>query len=132
MNNSISLHEFEAAFIGLMATNGLTPESSILQYERIIRFSADKNRSKKDEWYWCVNGLSERENVYFYGVYGSWSAGTKFEYNSWKEQRLDERDIQEFRRIHKERREEVRKAFEEQHESAAKKAKKQAKRRKHG
>ena len=124
MNNSISLHEFEAAFIGLMATNGLTPESSILQYERIIRFSADKNRSKKDEWYWCVNGLSERENVYFYGVYGSWSAGTKFEYNSWKEQRLDERDIQEFRRIHKERREEVRKAFEEQHESAAKKAKK--------
>src|SRR3990167_843775 len=94
MNNSISLHEFEAAFIGLMATNGLTPESSILQYERIIRFSADKNRSKKDEWYWCVNGLSERENVYFYGVYGSWSAGTKFEYNSWKEQRLDEKDIQ--------------------------------------
>jgi phage/plasmid primase-like uncharacterized protein len=61
----------EIPFNGLLEKDG-----------KIHRFTRDRKR-EKDEWYIAFDGISIRGIPYLNCVYGSWSDGSSFKYNSW-------------------------------------------------
>jgi len=72
-----------------MANNSLpfpSGENLILD-NNMHRYSAD-NKPEKDEWYW---GISDEDGTIV--VYGSWSTGDKFTFNSWSSEDTEDSDI---------------------------------------
>lgn len=102
-----------------MAEHGLQLQEPIIADERIHRYSADEKKNKKDEWYIAFAGISKSNNDYLICIYGSWSEDIKYEYRSWKNDNLNEKERKEFILLLKSKREEVERQRREVRNQAA-------------
>lgn len=90
---------------------------------KIHRFTRDRNR-EKDEWYIAFGGVSIRGMPYLNCVYGSWSDGSSFKYNSWehKSANYSQSELQGIREDWLKRQKEIELKFEEDKKKRAENA----------
>jgi putative DNA primase/helicase len=81
---TLTTYGLEIACIDHMRANGVPFDGPLVPNGAIHRFSMDRKKHKKDEWYsahmWEFKGRS-----YLSCVYGSWSFEGTYHYESWKE-----------------------------------------------
>lgn len=115
-----NLYDLQSECLSHMASNEIPFAGPIIADGIIQRFSIDHKKKKTDEWYVAYEGVSFRGNAWLNCVYGSWSTGEKYYFNSWdKNNYLDEQELQELRQKAIEAREKAEQAIKEEHEKAA-------------
>lgn len=77
--------DLENECLSQMLHHGILFHGPIVKDGEIHRFSRDQKK-EKDEWYIAFEGVSMRGTLYLNCVYGSWSDGSSFKYNSWEHQ----------------------------------------------
>lgn len=87
------------------------------------RFSIDENKTKKDEFYMSLNGISSKGNTFFYCTYGSWKSGEKYTYKSWENSKdrnsINKLSEEEIKAIEKQHKEDIEKANEKKKKEQA-------------
>ena len=106
-----------------MAQNGIPFSGPIETDGKIHRFSVDRKKNQKDEWYNAFEGVSFRGNHYLICIYGSWSTQERYEYRSYENSDVfNEKEREHLWALLKKEREGVEKARKEAHENAAQEA----------
>lgn len=96
--NKKSFYELEQECRSAMAANGLPLNGDFIVDQEIHRYSCD-HKNSEDEWYVAFRGISDRGNDYLNCVYGTWSEGQKYYFNSYEK---NEGITNEERSAHKE------------------------------
>jgi phage/plasmid primase-like uncharacterized protein len=117
---SKTIYDLEQAALHHMRSNALEPNEFIAD-GNIHRYTVDSKR-ERDEWYVAFNSISSWGLQTLIVVYGSWSAGLKYEFHSWDESHLDKTQVQELTEIRKKAKAEADKKIKEQHNEQAQKA----------
>ena len=111
-----------------MSRNGIPFKGPLRCDGNIHRFSRDAKQTQPDEWYVAHSGFLSSGQCYLYCSYGSWSEGSKFEYNSLEESSqkitysaIERKELQA--KIEENRRLVLIKHQKKRHEEAAEKAK---------
>lgn len=81
-NSQCTLIDLENECFSQMLHHGIPFQGPIAKDGEIHRFTRDQKK-EKDEWYIAFDGVSIRGTPYLNCVYGSWSDGGSFKYNSW-------------------------------------------------
>ena len=113
--------------LSFMAEQGLPCDDQLIFDSKIRRYSSDVKRNQKDEWYVSFQGFTSKNKPYLYVIFGSWSTGIKFEYNSLKDGAIayDSLEFEEIKKIIEERKQQADEEIKIQHGQVALQAKEQ-------
>lgn len=122
-NSQHTFTDFENECLSQMLHHGIPFQGPIEKDGEIHRFTRDQKR-EKDEWYIAFDGLSIRGTSYLNCVYGSWSEGVSFKYNSWlnKNANYSESELQAIREDWLRRQKEIELKIEEDKKKRAENA----------
>lgn len=122
-NSQYTLTDLENECLSQMLHHGIPFHGPIEKDGKIHRFTRDQKR-EKDEWYIAFDGVSIRGTPYLNCVYGSWSDGGSFRYNSWvhKSANYNEGEVQAIREEWLRRQKEIELKIEEDKKKRAENA----------
>ncbi|MGC1878840.1 MAG: DUF3987 domain-containing protein [Rhabdochlamydiaceae bacterium] len=122
-NIQYTFAELDNECLSQMLHHGVSFQGPIEKDGEIHRFTRDRKR-EKDEWYIAFDGVSIRGTSYLNCVYGSWSDGSSFKYNSWvhKSANYSESELQAIREDWLKRQKEIELKIEEDKKKRAENA----------
>lgn len=118
-----SLHDLEIECLAHMAENGITFDGTLEKDGERHRFSIDKKKNKKDEFYAC-HSWDFKGRPYLRCEYGTWAGGLKeYTYKSYEgDNFLSEEDRRNFQRDEEQRRKKNAEQHKKEKEERRKKA----------
>lgn len=124
-NRTKSQSEIEDDCRKFMSEMGIPLQGAFIADGKPKRYSADQNPKKEDEWYVCFQGVSGSGIPYINTVFGSWSTGERYYFNSFEryKEKLLPTQLRELRQRWKSQNEEVQRDLKVLHDEAAEKAK---------